>query len=318
MLHLLTTPDAVRSVSWKQLHEWVQQYPYSQHLRLIAARKAKLENNIDLQILLELAATYAPSRRFLYEYLSNTSNTPIPKNMYHTYDDEPVQPEIEGDDDALSLENVNVEVENANVEVENANVEVENSNVEVENSNVEVENANVEVENANVEVENANVEVENANVEVENANVEVENANVEIENANVEVENTNVEVENTNVEVENTLPSAETGSFGDWLALLGGIAITPTAPATVVVPLPVPEDEHEDLEDLNAENEVRGLAQRSVETNHDIISETLAKLLEIQGKAQKAIEMYAQLSLKHPEKASVFAEKIAMLKTKIG
>ena len=95
--------------------------------------------------------------------------------------------------------------------------------------------------------------------------------------------------------------------------MLGGIAVPAPAVATVNVPLPQTEDEHEDLEDANAENEVRNLAQRSVETNHDIISETLAKLLEIQGKNAKAIEMYEQLSLKHPEKADVFAMRIAAL-----
>ena len=66
---LLKNPDRVTEISWRELHEWVQQYPYVQGLRLLAVRKAKLENNADLQPLLELAATYSPNRRYLYDFL---------------------------------------------------------------------------------------------------------------------------------------------------------------------------------------------------------------------------------------------------------
>jgi hypothetical protein len=52
----------------------------------------------------------------------------------------------------------------------------------------------------------------------------------------------------------------------------------------------------------------------SVVENEDIVSETLADLLALQGQKIKAIKMYETLSLKFPEKNRLFAEKIAELK----
>jgi hypothetical protein len=47
-----------------------------------------------------------------------------------------------------------------------------------------------------------------------------------------------------------------------------------------------------------------------LEENKEIITETLAQLFEIQGKREKAIKIYEQLSLKYPEKSRYFAAKI--------
>jgi hypothetical protein len=299
MLNLLNTTDDVRNISWKTLHEWVQQYPYAQHLRLIAARKAKLENNIDLQVLLELAATYAPSRRFLYEYLAAPQNNPITQTNMN--DNHTVSPSV--------AENIDTAAEETPIVVEETAIVVEETATVVEETPTVVE------ETATVVEETATVVEETPIVVEETATVAEETATV-VEETAIVVEETPIVVEETPIVAEtvevSTKINTESDSFGNWLAMLGGIAM-PTAATATVIPLPSPEDEHEDLEDINAENEVRHLAQRSVETNHDIISETLAKLLEIQGKNTKAIEMYQQLSLKHPEKASVFAARIADL-----
>lgn len=56
------------------------------------------------------------------------------------------------------------------------------------------------------------------------------------------------------------------------------------------------------------------LAKESIQEHDDIISETLAQLLEAQGHVQRAIEMYERLSLQNPEKSSSFAAKIEELK----
>ncbi|MCH2021875.1 MAG: hypothetical protein MK207_05290 [Saprospiraceae bacterium] len=51
----------------------------------------------------------------------------------------------------------------------------------------------------------------------------------------------------------------------------------------------------------------------STDENEDIVSETLADLLVLQGQKDKAIKMYRTLSLKFPEKSRYFAEKIEEL-----
>ncbi|MCP4439037.1 MAG: hypothetical protein GY810_08860 [Aureispira sp.] len=55
------------------------------------------------------------------------------------------------------------------------------------------------------------------------------------------------------------------------------------------------------------------MAKESVTENEEVISETLANLLALQGKKDKAIKMYNALSLKFPEKSRFFAEKIEEL-----
>jgi hypothetical protein len=52
----------------------------------------------------------------------------------------------------------------------------------------------------------------------------------------------------------------------------------------------------------------------SIEENREIVSETLATILAIQGQKAKSIKMYEALSLKFPEKSRLFAEKINELK----
>lgn len=70
-------------------------------------------------------------------------------------------------------------------------------------------------------------------------------------------------------------------------------------------------EEHKEL-DAKAEKEV---LLRAVESNtgEEIITETMASVLEQQGKTTKAIELYRKLSLLHPEKSAYFAAQIERL-----
>ncbi len=66
----------------------------------------------------------------------------------------------------------------------------------------------------------------------------------------------------------------------------------------------------EELETAVKKEKANELATLSIQENDEIISETLAKILIIQGKYDKAIEMYQRLSLKFPEKSTFFASEI--------
>ena len=59
---------------------------------------------------------------------------------------------------------------------------------------------------------------------------------------------------------------------------------------------------------------VQELAKNSVRPSTAFESETLAVILEKQGKFQQALEMYEKLMVKNPEKSSTFAVRIADLK----
>lgn len=70
-------------------------------------------------------------------------------------------------------------------------------------------------------------------------------------------------------------------------------------------------EEHNEL-DAKAEKEVFLKAVES-NTGEEIITETMASVLEQQGKTTKAIELYRKLSLLHPEKSAYFAAQIERL-----
>ncbi len=69
--------------------------------------------------------------------------------------------------------------------------------------------------------------------------------------------------------------------------------------------------------DVKAEVKISDLAQKSIQRDDNTITETLAKILELQKHYGKAIEAYEKLSLKYPEKSSYFATRILELKKKI-
>jgi tetratricopeptide (TPR) repeat protein len=78
------------------------------------------------------------------------------------------------------------------------------------------------------------------------------------------------------------------------------------------------DDLEDDLEDDYPEEEAKQVARQSVQEDDEIVSETLAMVLEKQGHYQKAIAMYEKLVLQIPEKSSFFAAKIEKLKNLIG
>jgi hypothetical protein len=59
---------------------------------------------------------------------------------------------------------------------------------------------------------------------------------------------------------------------------------------------------------------VADLAEKSVDKEGIIVTETLAKITAKQGDLEKAIWMYQQLILKNPEKSDYFAVEIEKLK----
>ena len=67
------------------------------------------------------------------------------------------------------------------------------------------------------------------------------------------------------------------------------------------------------LVDKDLKNE-EDLSEKSWSSNDELMTETLAKVFVKQKKFKKAIEAYQILSLKYPEKNSLFANQIKEIK----
>jgi hypothetical protein len=65
-----------------------------------------------------------------------------------------------------------------------------------------------------------------------------------------------------------------------------------------------------------ASQKVTALAKDSITFTTGAITETLAKIMLMQGKINESIAMYEQLGLKYPEKSNYFAAQIELIKKK--
>jgi hypothetical protein len=76
----------------------------------------------------------------------------------------------------------------------------------------------------------------------------------------------------------------------------------------------LPQKETVTPSDMIAENRIQAIAAHSIE-GREVVTETMAEVLAMQGMREKASEVYHKLSLLNPGKSGYFAEKIEQLKT---
>lgn len=101
-------------------------------------------------------------------------------------------------------------------------------------------------------------------------------------------------------------------SFNSWLQ-----QFTPPQAGLFRQPLPPPISKiKESMQEPPPFADPQYLAQNSLSEDTGIASETLAEILEKQGHYKKAMAMYEQLRLQHPEKSAFFAAKIEKLMKK--
>lgn len=92
-----------------------------------------------------------------------------------------------------------------------------------------------------------------------------------------------------------------------------------TAPKSVILSNFLEKDGGITLSDSGFEEvSVQELGKKSIATNDLLESETLAIVLEKQGKYAQAMAMFEKLMLNNPEKSSTFAVRIAALRTLIS
>lgn len=91
-----------------------------------------------------------------------------------------------------------------------------------------------------------------------------------------------------------------------------------TAPKSVIIEKFL--ESEGDKNQKNPSNErlsIEELGKKSVSEKDEVVTETLAVIFEKQGKLDKAMVTYEKLMLKYPEKKSIFANRIEVLKSKI-
>ncbi|MFN0274212.1 MAG: hypothetical protein ACKVPJ_00580 [Chitinophagales bacterium] len=110
------------------------------------------------------------------------------------------------------------------------------------------------------------------------------------------------------------ISQTEIHTFIEWLQLISGpskgslvILNENHKPRKVLLKGRMPSSENFDEQDADI------LATKSLHLHDHLITETYAQILALQGKKQRAAQMYEKLRLKYPQKSAYFAEKIKEL-----
>ena len=116
-------------------------------------------------------------------------------------------------------------------------------------------------------------------------------------------------------------------SFVGWLNRLGGgtkVNLVQRNESNRPIRLYSKKQENEEITPFQKQPEkvvdelIAGeLAKKSIQADEHLITETYARILVMQGKYQKAVEMYSKLSLLKPQKSDYFAALIDQLKKRI-
>jgi len=126
-----------------------------------------------------------------------------------------------------------------------------------------------------------------------------------------------------------TEPANDAHSFSEWLSLLTKGAKAEEKPQSKAEEKPLPveplfteslelesapvlTDEEKEIDEILINKQ----AKASLTQDDELVTETLAKIYEIQKKFDKAVKAYQILSLKFPDKRAYFADKIEKLKNK--
>lgn len=272
----------------EELNELLERFPQVASLHIYRAKLEQLENGLDYQDYLKLAAVYAPNRQALYNYS--------------------IKPRLE-----KALEKQESETED-DVVVETSNPTNEKP-VQAALSDEEIKAKKLlEKEILTHAISSSILQESDAAELVSESEINTSSEDIIVE------EETNVKPEPTDhsMSVLQWLGSAQTSReepsapakkkqdlIADFIKLGDEKIQTTKEPQETRVTI-----HRQQTEFFSPEN----IAKMSLAENEDFVTETLAKIYAKQGNNKKAISAYEKLSLKFPEKSNYFARLIQELK----
>lgn len=346
---LIKSPETLNLKAITELEDITRRYPYFQNAHLLLAKQYHGHQNIKYESYLRKAAAYAPDRELLYELI----HTPVTTEIHMEREDErapatePVNTaaehgaEIPSSHKGAAADPVEHEPADTPSDLPEPEVTEPESNPshdpeKILKQRLEELNAKKEKEENGPLTIGLEQEPEQTHTVVDPVSELPETPKAEPEH-DTEPEPAITDIPQPSKEVTAPPIAGEKHSFLDWLRSRS----VPVIPAEQVgerysgieneVNRETDRDKGgDDILEKFIKSEPRiipakaqfyspgNMARKSVQSNSDVVSETLASIYAKQGNIDKAIESYKTLSLKFPEKSSYFAGLIEKLRQENG
>lgn len=293
LIEYIKHPHLLTELSIEELQQWIEEFPYSQNLRLLLAQKVKsLGLEKDYPEVFHNAAMYSSDREGMYEVLNKEHKEPVEEKSFiseitpgSTDEPIPIVKEVLPDEDKL---NIGVPSEHFDQFHDLHNTDTPDHIEYLQEDDLKdgaLVQTHDEAPKNYEEVIEAQIEESEDSVTVD-ASLREDVSRAALDQ-NLDLSETLETSQESIVETEDEENEIGLSNFSQWLI---GLENTEAA------------DEEED-------SDIDGY-----EATEDLASETLAELLVSQGHMDKAIVMYQKLSLDYPEKSTYFAAQIEKIK----
>jgi tetratricopeptide (TPR) repeat protein len=334
---LIESPERLQKDQINDLQDLISEYPYFTSAQLLLT-KAFFENeNLNFEKQLRLSAAYAGDRKKLHDLLY--SGREMSDEVFESSDGQ--SSDFKSEDDQVSEKGITEE--NAGLGHRSlSEVEGRPSNLSTEQSEVD-EQAQADQDFLDAQIMSAAI----GNTIVDE--LETGDQKSEIRNQTSDI-STSLDVTDEKSEMDESVsdPSASSGqrlrssiseesetfdesqphSFSDWIKHYGRNEKPGLDPRTRNSPIgeasaepnPVIQSISKQVKEIQEKAEFYSaskMAKLSVTESDDLVTETLAKVFEDQGKYEKAIKAYEKLRLKFPEKSVYFAGRIKAVEKKL-
>lgn len=353
---LLKDPAALHNVSLQDLKVLADRYPYAVGVQQLLLKKYQLKDESTYLAHLPLVALMSPDRKKLHAWVQQqlpVAQAEPAADLHHQVEEvldevveEPTAQELETTRDILHIDEPVEEIEPIEV-TPVLEVEEEPEEEAVEDALIQVPEEEVQqTEDEDNEAEELidNYEQQMAPTGMPIIPVPMQDL-AEIAKS---IDKGADEEELAEVtEAEEIQDAEQPKSFSDWLKVMKGDTVVKPEPTKA----PEPKEEEDELDEIirtgSYEAELMMAAKQaeqveqskpasladedpmdddevaidlkakdSVKEHDENITETLAKIYELQKKYSKALDAYEKLMVKHPEKADYFRERIKLIENK--
>lgn len=288
MAYYLEDLNRVKNLSFEQLESWKANYPYSQLVHFLMAKKYQLAGLTDNMNIFHRASYFAVDRDHFYERMTNSeseSSALAPEEIIEAEeiletispDEFPKTNEITPEIETSLAENVEIEIENEAFTEEMPEETMETAEPLLSIEKEQQEYKPIPDNDQFSPFTQWLMSLQPDAQKIERPKIEIEEEIIEEEEEEKEPLTLEEEVEDQNLEEKKVKKSKK---------------------------------KKKKKKKEKKRNKLEAQIENSVIMKREIVSEPLAKILAQQGHNEKAVEMYRKLSLIFPEKSSFFASQI--------